>query len=196
MAPRPRKGSMRFARDGAAFHPAGTAPPSDLKRWCFRLALLLLAPGLGLALVEFGLRLSGFGYPTSFLLSSTLAGKKSFIQNDRFGWRFFGPSLAREPFPLAIPAAKPAATVRVFVFGESAAFGDPQPEFGLPRMLQALLSLRFPGVRFEMVNAAMTGINSHVVLPIARDCAAAQGDIWVVYMWNDEEVGPYGAGTV
>ncbi len=63
-------------------------------------------------------------------------------------------------------------------------------------MLDALLSLRHPGVRFEVVNAAMTGINSHTILPIARDCADAGGDIWVIYMGNNEVVGPFGAGTV
>jgi hypothetical protein len=63
-------------------------------------------------------------------------------------------------------------------------------------MLEALLGLRYPGTRFEAVNVAMTGINSHVVREIAHDCAAAQGDLWVVYMGNNEVVGPFGAGTV
>ena len=63
-------------------------------------------------------------------------------------------------------------------------------------MLESLLSLRHPGTRFEVVNAAMTAINSHVILPIARDCARADGDIWVLYMGNNEVVGPFGAGTV
>jgi tetratricopeptide (TPR) repeat protein len=155
-----------------------------------------LAPASLVLLLEAALRLASFGYPTSFLLHSTIKGKQVFIQNDRFGWRFFGPALARQPFPFAIPREKPSNTVRIFVFGESAAYGDPQPEFGVGRMLQAMLSLRYPGARFEIINAAMTGINSHVILPIARDCTRAQGDIWLVYMGNNEVVGPFGAGTV
>ena len=62
-------------------------------------------------------------------------GQKSFIQNNQFGWRFFGAEMARTPFPIFIPQIKPPGTVRIFVFGESAAFGDPQPRFGLPHML-------------------------------------------------------------
>jgi tetratricopeptide (TPR) repeat protein len=142
------------------------------------------------------LRLAGFGYPTTFLLPSLHDGQKTFIQNNQFGWRFFGAEMARTPFPIFIPQIKPPDMVRIFVFGESAAFGDPQPRFGLPRMLQAMLELRYPGTRFEVVNAAMTGINSSVILPIARDCAGAGGDIWVIYMGNNEVVGPFGAGTV
>jgi tetratricopeptide (TPR) repeat protein len=63
-------------------------------------------------------------------------------------------------------------------------------------MLQVQLSLRHPGARFEVVNAAVTAINSHVIRDIARDCARADGDIWVVYMGNNEVVGPYGDGTI
>ena len=60
-------------------------------------------------------------------------------------------------------------------------------------MLQSMLELRYPGTRFEVVNGAMAGINSNVILPIARDCAGAGGDIWVIYMGNNEVVGPFGA---
>ena len=42
----------------------------------------------------------------------------------------------------------------------------------------------------------MTAINSHVTLEIAEDCAAHQPDLFVVYMGNNEVVGPYGPGTV
>lgn len=157
---------------------------------------MLAAPLLFFVLLELALRLTGFGYPTSFLLPFKIKDQKVLVQNDRFAWRFFGPNLARQPAAFAIAPVRPANTVRLFVFGESAAYGDPQCEYGLPRMLEALLSLRYPGVRFEVVNAAMTGINSHAILPIARDCARAGGDIWVIYMGNNEVVGPFGAGTV
>jgi tetratricopeptide (TPR) repeat protein len=42
----------------------------------------------------------------------------------------------------------------------------------------------------------MTAINSNVILPIARDCAGEHGDLWVLYIGNNEVVGPFGAGTV
>ena len=157
---------------------------------------MLLVPLICLGILEVGLHLAGFGYPTSFLLPFSADGQKIFIQNNQFGWRFFGAQMAREPADIALPQAKESGTVRIFIFGESAAFGDPQPEFGLPRMLQAMLELRHPGVKFEVANTAMTGINSHVILPIARDCARAGGDIWVIYLGNNEVIGPFGAGTV
>ncbi len=161
-----------------------------------RLIAVILVPCLFLALLEFALHLIGFGCSTSFLLKSQNKGELTYIQNNKFTWRFFGKRMARTPNPFSIGRDKPPGTVRIFVLGESAAFGDPQPAFGLPRVLSAMLSLRHPGTNFEIINGAMTAINSHVILPIARDCARAHGDVWVIYMGNNEVVGPFGAGTI
>lgn len=169
---------------------------SGRRLWSFRLLAVVGAPIIFLAVLELSLRLMGFGYPTAFLLHISRNGREWLVQNNQFGWRFFGPGLARLPAPICIPQHKPAGTIRIFVLGESAAKGEPQPAFGFPRMLQTMLHLRYPGTRFEVVNAAMTAINSHAILPIARDCATAEGDIWVIYMGNNEVVGPFGAGTV
>jgi tetratricopeptide (TPR) repeat protein len=175
--------------------PGKSASISRGRLWLFR-SIAALSPVFLFLLLEGVLRLFGFGHPTSFFLPATIDGHRAWIQNDRFAERFLGQEMARQPFPLAISAERPANAIRVFVFGESAAFGDPQSEFGLPRMLQAMLEKRFPGMQFEVINAAMTAINSHAILPIARDCPSAPGDIWVLYMGNNEVVGPYGAGTV
>ncbi len=157
---------------------------------------MVLGPALFFSILEIGLRVGGIGHPTSFFLPMKIEGKDCLIENERFGWRFFGPEMARAPFPVVMPKIKPPDTTRIFVFGESAAYGDPQPEFGLSRMLEALLERRYPDRHFEVVNTAMTAINSHVILPIARECAAQHGDFWVIYMGNNEVVGPYGSGTV
>ena len=42
----------------------------------------------------------------------------------------------------------------------------------------------------------MTAINSHVAREIVDDCAAHDADLFVIYLGNNEVVGPYGAGTV
>jgi tetratricopeptide (TPR) repeat protein len=164
--------------------------------WIFRLLGAIILPLLFFAILEFALRIGGFGYPAGFLLASERDGQAVLVQNNRFGWRFFGASMARTPQPICLPAVKEAQTVRIVVFGESAAQGDPQPNFGLSRMLEALLELRHPGTHFEIVNSGITAINSNVILPIAQDCNALNADIWVIYMGNNEVVGPFGAGTV
>lgn len=173
-----------------------TPPLSPKKLWFFRVLSLVGAPFLFVVLVELCLRVVGYGYPTAFLLPASQAGKAVWVQNNQFGWRFFGPRMSRLPEPISISQDKPADVVRIFLFGESAAKGEPQPAFGVARMMEAILSLRHPETHFEVVNVAMTAINSHTVRSIARDCTRGGGDIWVIYMGNNEVVGPFGAGTV
>lgn len=191
------KGSKKI--NSKEFDQPSASPTQNWSRrkiWAFRLGSFLAAPVIFLTLLDIILRLAGFGYPTAFLLPGERDGINVFVQNNQFGWRFFGKEKSRAPDPFCIPQVKPPDTVRIFVFGGSAAYGDPQPQFGLSRMLETMLIFRNPGTHFEVVNAAMTAIDSNVVLPIARDCAKAHADIWVIYMGNNEVVGPFGAGTV
>jgi tetratricopeptide (TPR) repeat protein len=145
--------------------------------------------------LEAALRLAGFGYSTHFFIPEKEA-PGVLTENPKFGWRFFPRQAARVPDPVRIARQKPARTRRIFVFGESAALGDPASAYGLSRFLSVLLNDRFPGENFEVVNTAMTAINSNVILPIADDCAKLGGDCWIFYMGNNEVVGPFGAGTV
>jgi len=156
----------------------------------------LFSPLLLLGVLEVGLRLAGYGYPTSFFVPQRVDGQEGLTDNWQFGWRFFPRAIARTPQPVQFTRHKAPGTVRLFVFGESAAMGDPQPAFGLPRLLQAMLELKFPSRKFEVINVAMTAINSHVIRDIARDCAPLEGDVWLIYLGNNEVVGPFGSGTV
>jgi tetratricopeptide (TPR) repeat protein len=143
-------------------------------------------------ILEAGLRVGGYGYPTGFFVQQD-GGR--YATNERFGWRFFPRDLARPPQPCAL-SAKPAGVVRIFILGGSAAMGTPDPSFSFGSILDVMLRERFPDTRFEIVNAAMVAINSHAVREIARDCAAFDSDLFVVYMGNNEVIGPYGPGTV
>jgi tetratricopeptide (TPR) repeat protein len=166
------------------------------RRWLFRLAAVLLAPVLALAALEGALRLAGFGYDTAFFAKARVGGKEFLVNNDSFVLRFFPPEKVRQPRPIMMEAGKPAGHYRIFVMGESAAVGDPDPAYGAPRYLQVLLRDRFPALRFEIINVAITAVNSHAIVPIARECARRQGDLWILYMGNNEMIGPFGAASV
>jgi len=169
---------------------------SRRKIWIFR---AVAAIGLPLALfcaLELALRLAGYGFPTDFFQPARIGGADFLVENEQFGLRFFPPQLARSPAPVVMKAKKAPGSCRIFVLGESAALGDPRPAYGPARYLQALLQERCPGTEFEVICVAMTAINSHAVLPIARECARHEGDFWIVYLGNNEFVGPFGATTV
>jgi tetratricopeptide (TPR) repeat protein len=167
--------------------PAIRPASSPARRRAFRATALVVVPLLVLLVAEGVLRLAGYGYPTGFFLR--LDDGRTLAPNLRFG-RQFGPrEMATQPYPFLMPAQKPAGTVRLFILGESAAQGTPAPAFGFGRILETMLRQKFPGRRFEVVNAAMRGINSHVVLPIARECARREPDLFLVYLGNNEAVG-------
>ena len=55
-----------------------------------------------------------------------------------------------------------------------------------------MLKEQFPEVSFDVINVAVTAINSHVVVEVARDCAERDPDLLIVLLGNNEVIGPYG----
>jgi tetratricopeptide (TPR) repeat protein len=149
-------------------------------------------------LLELSLRFFGYGYPTGFFLEgySPAHHEVVYTENLAFGRRFFRPGLIRKPSPVSVPRSRAEGTYRIFVLGESAAMGFPDASCSFARVLEVLLRSQYPDRNFEVVNTAMTAINSHAVLPIARDCARLEPDLFVVFMGNNEVVGPFGAAGV
>jgi tetratricopeptide (TPR) repeat protein len=155
---------------------------------------MTLLPFLILLAAEGLLRAGGYGYDTRFLVP--IEARAANTGNPRFGWRFFPRHLSRAPVMMSVSAPKPGDTFRIFVVGGSAAQGTPEPAYGFARILEVMLEEAYPDMKFEVINAAMTAINSHVVLPIVRDCAHHQPDLFILYLGNNEVVGPFGPGTV
>jgi len=182
------------AKQDAASTPT---PPSGAKLWLFRTVLFFFVPALLIIGLETGLRLFGYGVPTAFTVEQEIDGEKRILSNPYFVWRFLGPRVtATKGTHFSLPSTKPENTYRVFVLGASAAQGFPAPDFGMARMLDVMLKEQYPGADFEVVNAAIPAINSHVILPMIRDCSRMQADLFIIYLGNNEVVGPYGAGTV
>ncbi|MEJ2545118.1 MAG: tetratricopeptide repeat protein [Calditrichaceae bacterium] len=146
--------------------------------------------------LELTLRIFHFGYPSTALIESNIDGSNYIHENSTFAYRFFPKRLAREFIPLRFEANKPDDVFRIFVLGGSAAQGTPDAAFSFARILDVMLQVRYPDSNFEVLSLAMPAINSHVVLEIAKDCINYNPDLFVVYMGNNEVIGPYGPGTV
>ncbi len=155
----------------------------------------VLTPLLAVVVVAWGvegwLRWRGERRETGFLRE-----RGGVLEDDyRYSWTWFPAAMARAQQPVRVVREK-GGVRRIVVYGESAAMGDPEPAVGLPRMLEVMLEGRYPGERWEVVNAAMTAINSWAVADIAGELSGLGADVSVVYMGNNEVVGPFGAGTV
>lgn len=158
-----------------------------------RLVLAVGLPLLLLGVLEGGLRVLGRHQPTRLFLP--VEGTDLYGANRKFGWRFFPRAVARKPLVLAFRDPKPEGTCRIFVLGASAAMGVPNSAFSFAQQLDVMLSARHRGVDFEVINTAITAVNSHVVLPIAQECADYEPDLYVVYLGNNEVIGPFGIGS-
>ncbi len=164
--------------------------------WLFRIIAVIVIPALLFLFLEIFLRLVGYGFPTTITIKDKINDGPCYYNNTKFAWRFFHPNIARTTEPFVFPANKSEDTYRIFVMGASAAAGTPDGAFCFGRMLEVMLRRQYPKANFEVITAAMPAINSHVVLEIADDCTRYQGDLFIVYLGNNEVVGPYGAGTV
>ncbi|MCX8109159.1 MAG: tetratricopeptide repeat protein, partial [Verrucomicrobiae bacterium] len=165
------------------------------RRGLVRIIGVLLPLVVVFGVAELLLRFGGYGYSPGFFKEVDCEGEKFLVENPYFGWRFMPPAMARAPLSFRFREQKPSNCFRIFVFGESAAMGDPDPAFGFSRILRVLLQSKYPEVNFEVINTAFPAINSHVIREIASDCAGRGGDVWIIYMGNNEVLGPYGATT-
>src|SRR2546427_7348485 len=133
---------------GQSNQPLGPAAPNPVRaikpglrgwrRWAARFGLIILGPALCFAAAELGLRVSGYGYSTSFFRK--MEGGKTYTVNENFARQFYDrKSAAGKTHPFLMPAEKQAGTIRIFILGESAAQGSPNPAFGFSRLLEVML---------------------------------------------------------
>jgi len=165
------------------------------QHWVLKIVAAVISPVVLLAILELALRFAGVGFTTEVTVPCAVRGQKAACYNLFFPAPFFPPGMIKTPQAYAIPAEKPQGTYRIFVLGESAAMGDPDPAYGFSRYLEVMLRQRYPSMKFEVVNTGSVAINSHVLLAIAEGLARQKPDLFIIYSGNNEVVGPYGPGT-
>ncbi len=180
----------------AAITEPATPESRGWRFWAIRAAIAIVAPILLLVAVELCLRAFNVGYSTELTQPCTVHGRPANCYNLFFPAPFFPPGMIKTPLVYAVPAEKAKGTYRIFVLGESAAMGDPDPAYSFSRYLEVMLAQRFPDRKFEVFNTGSVAINSHVSLLVAKGLAKLQPDVVILYSGNNEVVGPYGPGTV
>jgi len=182
-------------RENVSTEAVAAIPNRGWRFWAPRVASAVVVPVVLLALIEGALRLFGVGFATDLTVPCTIKSQPAACYNLFFPAPFFPPGMIKTPQAYAIPAVKAPGTYRIFVLGESAAMGDPDPAYAFSRYLEVMLRESFPAMKFEVVNTGSVAINSHVLLPIAEGLAKQRPDLFIIYSGNNEVVGPYGPGT-
>ena len=179
---------------------AASAPLSPPKRRLF-IAITVALPFLVLALAEVILRLFGWGgYPpwireagqlpsgTTLCLVESAAAKPYFFANPT------RPGYADQTNFLM---PKPADTIRIFLVGESAAKGYPQPRnLAMSSFLQAMLTDAWPEKNVEVINLGTTAVASFPLVYQVRDALRFSPDLFIFYTGNNEFFGAYGTASI
>jgi len=164
-------------------------------------AITIALPFLALALAELVLRLFGWGgYPAwlreagrlptgeTLCLVEPAAAKPYFFANpERPGYA--------EQSNFLMP--KPADTLRIFLVGESAAKGYPQPRnLAISSFLRTMLSDAVPAKKIEVIDLGTTAVASFPLVYQVRDALRYDPDLFVFYVGNNEFFGAYGVASI
>ncbi len=165
------------------------------KQVLYSFIAVVVIPLLILTLLELGLRLAGIGTSYDYFHEIEINGEQHFQDNKQFANQFYPPSLGVGPLNNTFSAQRTEDQIRVFILGGSAAQGFPHVNHGLDRHLSAHLRAALPDKTIEVINTAMTSVNSHVVYEVAKGIPEDSADFAVILMGNNEVVGPYGPST-
>jgi lysophospholipase L1-like esterase len=169
---------------------------SDKQKLVVFKCIAILAPFVLLLIVELSLRWFGYGHPTSLFVKDP-DDATCWVMNPYASARFFSDSANAtkgniEPFPIE----KAPNTFRVFVLGESTTAGYPYMHNGsFHRWLQYRLMRELPEKNIEIINVALTAVNSYTVLDFGKEVLHYQPDAVLVYVGHNEYYGALGVGS-
>jgi tetratricopeptide (TPR) repeat protein len=171
---------------------------SHRKKIIFTVFTLAIAVALVLGL-ELALRAFHFGARFELVSVEEKAGMKAYRLNRHVGIRYFSkydllvPELAPETFSFK----KSPQTFRVFCLGGSTMASFPFEHHARWHcLLQDHLSKLFPRKQIEIINVAMSAVNSFTVLDFARELVDYEPDLFLIYMGHNEFYGALGVGSV
>jgi lysophospholipase L1-like esterase/Tfp pilus assembly protein PilF len=173
-----------------------SVPRRPAKRiWLFR-GIALLLPILLLLLLEGSLRLFHYGYDTSLFIESP-ADRNFLTLNPDASQKYFTDRQNATKGNLELfKKEKDAHTLRIFVLGESTTIGYPYFHNGsFHRWLQYRLMKEFPEKNFEIVNLALTAVNSYTVLGFGKELVRYEPDAVLIYTGHNEYYGALGVGS-
>jgi tetratricopeptide (TPR) repeat protein len=161
--------------------------------------VLLLLPVMLLTILELMLRWFEYGGNLDLLISAPEKASIYTMCNRNVGRRFF--HMLQFPLPGVqkdlILKEKPRNGYRIFVLGESTAAGFPYGNnLMFSRILNRRLADAFPGRRIEVMNTAMTAINSYALLDFMDEILAHEPDAILIYSGHNEFYGAMGVASM
>ncbi len=166
------------------------------KKYPFYYNIILLSiPFISIFLLEFSLNYFNYGREYN---QWEIVDSQKMMLNTEIAFRYFYQSESI-PYPsqdLFDIKKKPGA-IRVFVIGGSSAAGYPfSPNGSFSKYIRKRLELVYPNKPIEVINCAMTAINSYALLDMLPGILEKKPDIILIYAGHNEYYGALGAGSL
>jgi tetratricopeptide (TPR) repeat protein len=156
----------------------------------------VLLPFVFLVLVEVLLRVFHYGYSTDLFVEYP-GNKELLVMNPDASKKYFtNASTATVGNVEFFRKVKNKNTLRIFVLGESTTLGYPYFHNGsFHRWLQYRLQHTFPERDFEIINLALTAVNSYTVMGFAKEVVNYSPDAVFIYTGHNEYYGTLGVAS-
>jgi tetratricopeptide (TPR) repeat protein len=169
------------------------------KDWKNRIFFLILivSPILFFILLEGILQLLGYGGNLDLFVNATKDFPLHQMANQQVARRFFSrhSGIPSPPIDLFLKQ-KPANGYRIFVLGGSTTAGYPYANnLMFSRILDRRLNDVFPDRKIEVINLAMSAINSYALLDFTDEILENEADLFLIYAGHNEYYGALGVAS-
>jgi len=157
--------------------------------------ILICLPILFFILLEFGLRLFGYGINYD---QWELAAEGKYMLNQNIAKRYF---YETSTIPMSnqdvFDVEKKPNAFRVFIMGGSSAAGYPFSPLGsFSRYIRDRLTLLYPSSTIEVVNLGLTAVNSYTIRDLLPGVLEQKPDLILIYAGHNEYYGALGVGSM
>ncbi len=171
-------------------------PLSKSKRMIFSVISVFI-PLVFLVLLELVLRISGYGDNFSlFITHPDKEFENYYVVNPEIGKKYFNKMEYSAPPKDIFLKKKPDDVFRIFAMGSSSVVGFPyENNLMFSRILSERLRDAYPGKKIEIVNTAITAINSFTLADFMPQILDQKPDAILFYAGHNEFYGAFGAGS-
>lgn len=169
---------------------------SDSRKLIFKL-ISISFPLLLLVVLEVLLRLFSYGENMHlFVKNQDKNYEKYMMVNQKVGAKYFQKLEYTAPANDIFLKEKPKESFRIFVMGSSTVFGFPyERNLMFSRILGQMLEDAYPDRNIEVVNTAITAINSYTLLDYTNEIIHYKPDAVLIYAGHNEFYGAFGIGS-
>lgn len=159
-------------------------------------AILFLIPVIFIILLECGLRLLDYGEEYPLFIDTELFNKEYRMCNPAYGKKYFHGESYSSPANDMFLQTKPENGFRIFVIGSSTVYGFPYSEGVMfSRILHKRLRDSYPNHHIEVINTAITAVNSYTFADRIDEILNEEPDAILIYAGHNEFYGAQGIGS-